>query len=192
LFYAFVTRVVLAPLSIWGRMRVTGAECVPEHGPVLLVPNHDSQMDPLLVALALRGRRALRFLGRANLWRVPGLAPILHGLRQIPIERGKGDIDALWAATAALREGEAICIFPEGRLSMGERLRAHSGVARLRETCPQATVVLCAVSGATDYVRFPRRPRVGVDFFMPGAQDATPEELLAALRERVPPTPAGR
>src|SRR5260370_35052621 len=88
MFYAFVSRVVLAPLAFWGRMRVTGVQCVPERGPVLLVPNHDSQMDPVLVALALRHRRPLRFLARADLWRMRGMAPIIRGLRQCPIERG--------------------------------------------------------------------------------------------------------
>ena len=48
-------------------MRVSGLEHLPESGPVLLVPNHDSQWDPIAVALAVRKRRSLRFLGRAEL-----------------------------------------------------------------------------------------------------------------------------
>jgi 1-acyl-sn-glycerol-3-phosphate acyltransferase len=98
-----------------------------------------------------------------------------------------------------LRAGEAVCIFPEGRLSRGERLPARSGVGRLAEACPEARVVLAAVAGATDYVRFPRRPRVRVELFYPGGA-ARPDEaprdlaarLLRELRERVPPERAGR
>jgi 1-acyl-sn-glycerol-3-phosphate acyltransferase len=197
--YPFVAW-LLVPTAWWGRLWVEGADAVPESGPVLLVPNHDSQWDPIAVALALRGRRRLRYLARANLWKIPGLGPILYGIGQIPIERGRGDAGALGKAVATLRDGEAICVFVEGKLSRGKRLRARSGVARLAARCPEARVVLCAVEGATDYVRFPRRPRVRVSFFEPaGGQPGTDEEpselakrLLGEIRERVPPAPAGR
>lgn len=189
--YAVMTRVLL-PLAWWGRMRVIGIEAVPEHGPVLVVPNHDSQMDPVVLGVALRRRRMLRFLARADLWRMKGLGPIMTGMRQIPIERGARDAGALDAAVDALRGGEAICVFPEGKLSLGERLRARSGVARLRAACPEATLVLAAISGTTDYVRFPRRPRVQIELFAPPAGTEEPQQLLDAVRERVPPAVAGR
>lgn len=191
---------LLRAATWWGRVRVSGLDAVPANGPLLLVPNHDSQWDPVVIGVALRRRRMLRFLTRADLWRVPGLGPVLGALRQIPIERGAGDAGAIDSAVAALAAGEAICIFPEGRLSRGERLPARSGVGRLAQECPGAHVTLCVVSGATDYVRFPRRPRVRIEFFDSrggGLRDgedprAFAERLLAELRERVPPAPAGR
>jgi 1-acyl-sn-glycerol-3-phosphate acyltransferase len=191
---------LLVPSAWWGRLKVEGAEIVPRSGPVLLVPNHDSQWDPVVVALALRRRRRLRYLARASLWKIPGLGPILYAIGQIPIERGSGDAGALEKAVDALREGEAICVFPEGKLSGGERLRARSGVGRLAGWCPDVRVILCAVEGATDYVRFPRRPRVRVSFFEPATGQPRPGEepgelaarLLEELRERVPPAPSGR
>lgn len=192
---------VLRPIvSGWGRLRVTGADAVPASGPVLIVPNHDSQWDPLVVGIALRGRRRVRFLARASLWRIPGLGPILDGLGQIPIRRGSGDSAALDAAVHALRAGHALGVFPEGRLSWGETLRARSGVGLLAGWCPEARVVLCTIEGATDYVRFPRRPQVTVRLFPPSAGGRQPGEDAAALaarlvddlRRHVPPTPAGR
>jgi 1-acyl-sn-glycerol-3-phosphate acyltransferase len=186
--------------GLWGRMKVEGAEEVPRHGSLLVVPNHDSQWDPPLVAAALRRRRPLRFLARANLWKIPGLGPILSAIGQIPIERGRGDRGALDQAIELLRAGEAVCVFPEGKLSNGERLRARSGVGWLAQSCPNVRVVLCAVSGTTDLVRFPRRPQVRIAFFEPASGQPRPDEepselatrLLAELRERVPPTAAGR
>src|SRR5881275_2938572 len=122
---------LLRPAAWWARLRTEGLDAVPEEGPLLVVPNHDSQWDPVLVGLAMRPRRRLRFLARASLWRIPGLGPILHRMGQIPIRRGVGDAAALEHAVDALRSGEAVCVFPEGGLSWGERLRARSGVGRL-------------------------------------------------------------
>ncbi len=190
----------MLPLSWWGRTRVHGLEAVPRSGPLLLVPNHDSQMDPVILGVVLRRVRPLRFLARADLWKMRGLGPILNGMRQIPIERGSGDSAALDRAVEALRAGEAICIFPEGKLSNGERLKARSGVGRLAAACPAARVVLCTLSGTTDFVRFPRRPRVTVSFFAPASGQLRPDEpapelagrLLGEIRAAVPPAPAGR
>jgi len=188
------------PVAWWGRLRVEGLEEVPATGPLLVVPNHDSQWDPIVVGLAIKPRRRLRFLARASLWRIPGLGSLLGALGQIPIERGAGDVGALERAVDALASGEAICIFPEGGLSWGERLRARSGVGRLAQWCPDAQVVLCTVEGATDYMRFPRRPRLRVAFLRPVAVEPRPGEeasalstrLLDEIRDRVEPSPAGR
>jgi 1-acyl-sn-glycerol-3-phosphate acyltransferase len=79
---------LLRPVAWWGRLRVEGLELVPRQGALLVVPNHDSQWDPVLAGLALRPRRRLRFLARASLWRIPGLGPLLHAMGQIPIRRG--------------------------------------------------------------------------------------------------------
>ena len=85
-----------------------------------------------------------------------------------------------------------MCVFPEGKLSRGERLRARSGVGRLRAACPEAAVVLALISGTTEYVRFPRRPRVSIELVEPPAGAVEPQQLLDAIRERVPPAVAGR
>jgi 1-acyl-sn-glycerol-3-phosphate acyltransferase len=199
LLYSLIAR-LLVPSAWWGRLRVKGMERVPAQGALLVVPNHDSQWDPVVLALALRKRRKLRFLARANLWRIPGLAPILNGLRQIPIERGAQDAQALERAIAALEAADAVCVFPEGKLSRGARLEARTGVARLAAGRAGVRVVLCAIEGTTDYARFPRRPRVTITFFEPGGgQPRAGEDLgematrfLDEIRARVPPVPAGR
>ncbi|MGZ5311216.1 MAG: lysophospholipid acyltransferase family protein [Solirubrobacterales bacterium] len=195
-----IVAALMRPAAWWARMRVEGLEVVPAEGPLLLVPNHDSQWDPVLAGLAVKPRRRLRFLARSGLFRIPGLGPLLRAIGQIPIRRGAGDAAALESAIAALRAGEAICIFPEGGLSWGERRRARSGVGRLALACPEAQVVLCVLEGTTELVRFPRRPRVKVTFLRPAAEAPQPGEeapvlaarLLDEVRDRVAPVPAGR
>jgi 1-acyl-sn-glycerol-3-phosphate acyltransferase len=130
---------------------------------------------------------------------VKGLDRMLDGMGQIPIERGGADSGALDRATAELRAGACIGIFPEGTRSLGRELRARSGIGRLAETVPQAQIACCSVSGSTDVARFPTRPRLRVRFFRPavaiaGEQSAgeLAARLLAEIREDAPIATAGR
>jgi 1-acyl-sn-glycerol-3-phosphate acyltransferase len=190
-----------APFAAWwGRMEVEGLEALPRSGPVLVAGNHDSNMDPVAVGVAARHRRQVRALAKSSLWDSRLLAPILDGMGQIPIERGTGDRGALDKAIEALRAGACIGIFPEGTRSRGRELRARSGIGHLAAAVPEARVVLVAVSGTTDYVRFPKRPRVAVRFSLPAAGDYRPGEdatefaarLLDELRAGVPRVISGR
>ncbi len=188
------------PASLWGRLEVEGLELLPESGPALVVGNHDSHWDPVTVGVAAIRRRQIKALAKSDLWKIRGLAPILNGMGQIPIERGSGDAAALSRAIEELRNGACIGVFPEGTRSRGEVLRARSGVGRLALDVPEAKLVCVAIEGTTGYTQFPRRPRVSARFFEPADGQARPDEqpgelsarLLAEIRGQVPPTAAGR
>src|SRR5690242_6064457 len=83
------------PVAWWGRLQVEGLEAVPERGPLLIVGNHDSHWDPVMVGVAALKRRQIRALAKSELWAVRALGPILNGIGQIPIERSKGDKEVL-------------------------------------------------------------------------------------------------
>jgi 1-acyl-sn-glycerol-3-phosphate acyltransferase len=184
----------------WGRLEVEGLEHMPERGPVLLAGNHDSYWDPVAIGVAALPRRQIRALAKSSLWNIRGLSRVLDGMGQIPIERGKGDGDAMARAIDELRAGACIGIFPEGTRSLGRELRARSGFGRLAAAVPEAEVVCVAVSGTVDIPRFPKRPRVRVKFFSPvGGGLAHGEEaaalavrLLEEIREHAPIAVAGR
>jgi 1-acyl-sn-glycerol-3-phosphate acyltransferase len=195
-----IAMAVCRPLARWGRLRAEGVEVVPEEGPVLVVGNHDSHWDPVMIGVSARRRRQIQALAKSQLWEVRGLGPVLDGMGQIPIERGAGDAAAMQSAIDALRAGACIGVFPEGTRSKGRVLRARSGVGRLALEVPEARIVLVGVTGSTDFARFPKRPRVGVRFFEPAGGQAREGEqpgelaarLLAEIRADIPPIANGR
>ena len=87
--YRFAMAACAPIVRWWGRLEVEGDEHLPTSGPLLIVGNHDSHWDPVAIGIAGRKRRQIRALAKASLWEIPGLAPILSGMGQIPIERGK-------------------------------------------------------------------------------------------------------
>jgi len=183
----------------WGRLRVEGAELFPSDGPTILMVNHDSQWDPVVVGVALR-RRQLRALAKSSLWKSKPVAWVLDHMGQIPIERGRGDTTALTAAIEHLGRGECIGVFPEGTVSRGKVLRYLSGAGRLALAVPGTRVLGVRVTGAVDIARFPKRPRLRVEVFEPAGGQAAPGESAVALTKRVmaevragaPPAALGR
>jgi 1-acyl-sn-glycerol-3-phosphate acyltransferase len=119
---------------------------------------------------------------------------------QIPIERGTSNAQAIQHAIDALREGSCIGVFPEGTRSLGRQMRARSGVGRLAEAVPEATVVCVRTNGSVDVVRAPKRPSITLEFYRPSGGQLQPGEtaaqfadrLLAELRAGAPPEVPGR
>lgn len=198
--YRFAMGACAPLIRAWGRLETRGVELLPTSGPVVLVGNHDSHWDPVAIGVAARSRRQIRALAKASLWDNKVLAPILDGMGQVPIHRGAGDADALETAIVQLRGGACIGVFPEGTISRGKTLRARSGVGRLALDVPEATLVCVAVTGTVDIVRFPRRPRMTAEFFLPESGQIDPTEdptalsarCLAEIRAKAPIAVGGR
>jgi 1-acyl-sn-glycerol-3-phosphate acyltransferase len=184
----------------WSRMRVTGVECLPRTGPALLVADHDSYWDPIAVAVAAGRVRQIRALAKSTIWNNKIVGKIMDGMGQIPVERGASNAEAMTVAVEELRKGACIGIFPEGTRSLGRELRARTGIGRLAEAVPEATVVCVRVNGTVDVPRFPRRPSVTVEFYLPAGGPLQPGEsarefsdrLLAELRAGAPREIPGR
>jgi 1-acyl-sn-glycerol-3-phosphate acyltransferase len=124
-----VTRYLLLPL--YTRIEVTGIENVPHTGPVIIASNHLNDADPGI--LCTRIDRIVTFMTKVELFKIPGLAQFLRAFGAFPVRRGEADLGALRVASAVLKEGGALCIFPEGtREGPGEVLaKAHPGAAML-------------------------------------------------------------
>jgi 1-acyl-sn-glycerol-3-phosphate acyltransferase len=147
-------------------LRHDGWNNVPKTGPLLVLANHQSMFDPVLVGLS--SRRYLSYLARKNLFSQPVLAPLIRSLNAIPIERGLGK-DGIMSVLGALEQGQAVLVFPEGeRTSDGSIQPLKAGVSLLikRLHCP---IVPVGIAGAfAAWNRFLKLPRPSPLFLPPG------------------------
>ena len=125
-------------------------------GPIIVIANHTSYADGVLLALACRRLgRSLRLLATSGVFRAPIVGRIITRLGFIPVARGgPAAAHALDAAEAALAAGEAVGVFPEGRITRDPNQwpeRAKTGAVRLalRSGAP---IVPVAMVGAQQVV----------------------------------------
>jgi 1-acyl-sn-glycerol-3-phosphate acyltransferase len=171
-------------------MRRLHRERIPARGPVILASNHRSFLDPFLIACLVR--RPVYFVAKRELFVHPVIAWILGALGAFPIERGRGDAEAMATARAILARGDCVVIFPEGtRVRPGPLGAPRRGVGRLALQTG-APVVPVAVIGTEDVRRgFVFRPRrvtlsVGRPLRFPRVADPSPQ-LATAVTDRIWP-----
>jgi 1-acyl-sn-glycerol-3-phosphate acyltransferase len=128
--------------------RWTGLEHVPAEGPVVLAATHVSYPDFLWIErAAVEQRRYVRFMCRHDVWGVPLVRTAMDRMQHVPVDR-EAPAAAYLKARRLLREGEAVCAFPEAGISYSYTVRSlMRGVASLaRET--GAPVVPVALWGS--------------------------------------------
>jgi len=153
--WKFGASLVIPLLKLITKRDWRGAENLPASGAVIAISNHISYVDPLIFAHFLYGNgRAVRFLGKASLFKVPILGWILRSAEQVPVERevkGSSTI-ALAHAVAFLKAGHCLGVYPEGTLTRDQDLwpmLAKTGLARLA-VITKAPVIPCAQWGAAE------------------------------------------
>jgi 1-acyl-sn-glycerol-3-phosphate acyltransferase len=164
--------IVLLPIdSLLFRIRWRGLNRIPATGPVLVVVNHLSSIDTILMArLIWQSGRLPRFLIKSTMFTKPVVGAIFRGSQQIPVYRGTADAQrSLTAAKEALDRGECVIIYAEGTITQDPDwwpMQAKTGVARLALSCPDATVIPIGqwgpqftLNGRNHHFRpFPRKP----------------------------------
>jgi len=109
-------------------LKTYGRENVPKDGGVLLVANHQSYLDPVLVAVHLY--RPVSFLAKSELFENPYFGWFIRKLHAFPVRQGDGDIGAVKEVIRRLGEGYALNIYPEGsRTETGEIAPLERGIA---------------------------------------------------------------
>ncbi len=176
------------------RVRVVGAENIPASGGAILISNHVSYADAVLIGGCTH--RFIRFLMWKPIFDLPGARPFFRLLDAIPINGAspKESLRALQKAAGESREGELVCIFPEGGLTRTGHVQAFQrGIERLIDYAPGTPVIpiyldglwrhpLSAVGrrGLLDWLGACRRDVT----VMIGAPITTPQSAFA-LRNRV-------
>ena len=127
---------VIVLLNIWLKRDWHGGENIPKNGPVLIVSNHISYLDALVLAHFLyKNGRAARFLGKESLFRAPIIGRIISEAGQVPVHReSDGASDAIESAVKLLELGHCVGVYPEGTLTRDENLWpmvAKTGAARI-------------------------------------------------------------
>lgn len=133
-------------VRLYFRFRVEGSDHIPRRGGALVICNHPSYLEPMLVTLALP--RPASHLAMRMPWRYPSAGYFLDLFGCIPIDPNESAVSAIRKMTAAVNQGRLLVVFPEGRLSdRGMMRRFHPGAARvaLETHCP---VIPAAVSGS--------------------------------------------
>jgi 1-acyl-sn-glycerol-3-phosphate acyltransferase len=151
------------------RWRFYNPERVPLEGPVVLASNHASYLDPTLVGAALH--RAIHYLAREDLFRLPMMGWVLPRLFVVPVDRDGGGAKGLKTILDRLRTGAAIILFPEGtrtRDGLIQRARAGIGLTVIKSSCPVVPVrVFGTFEAYGRKMRIPRPRHIAVKFGKP-------------------------
>lgn len=129
---------VVPLVSLIAKIRIAGADKLPREGSYVLAPNHYSEFDPLIVAVAVwRAGRAPRFMAKESLFKVPVLGWFLHRTGMIPVARTSSAAAAkqtMKQSAELVEHGRGVIVYPEGTLTRDPDLwpmRGKSGAVRL-------------------------------------------------------------
>ena len=206
LFWRLLQHLLRPSARLLFNLKVYGAENVPASGGALIVSNHQSYLDPILLPLHLN--RPLNYIAKSELFVNPIYSWFLRSvLNAFPVRQGHGDVRAVKETIRRLKEGHLMNIFPEGsRTYDGEIALLQGGSALIvhRARVPVVPAVICGAYDAWPIQRkFPRCRPIWIQFGPPmelaalsnaeivAVIDRTLRSMFAALRAgpAAPPTP---
>ena len=143
--------------TVFFDLKVYGVRNVPRTGGVLVVTNHQSLLDPLL--LGVQHGRGMSYMAKSELFRNKAFAWLIRRLGAFPVKQGAGDVGAIRETVSRLQEGRMLNIFPEGsRTETGEIGPILPGVALvIRRVGPGVKIVPAAIHGS--YQAWPKGQR---------------------------------
>ena len=185
----FLTWLVVEPMfRLWARLRIGGKEHIPPGGGIMAVSNHQTMIDPFIVAYGFR--RNIRYMGKAELFKVRALGWFLSLYGGFSVDRTRRDPQALRTALNILKAQQVLGMFPEGTRSSGSDLNEfHTGAIRIAIKA-QVPIIPAGIWGAHKILprgaAFPRPGKIGLAFGPPISyahlydHHPTPAEINAA------------
>lgn len=146
--YKLSRAITRAVLRWWFGFRVDGREHEPATGPLIVVSNHRSDLDPLVVGSTLR--RRVTFMAKQELFQVPVLRWWISACGAFPVRRGEADRQALRTALKILADGGVLVMFPEGTRAISRELRPPEPGAALLALRTGAALLPVALTGTDE------------------------------------------
>jgi long-chain acyl-CoA synthetase len=191
-------RLAAVPARLLLGFRTTGARHLPERGPCLISPNHQTYLDPFLLCARLPFRlfRRVFLVGAAEYFESPLMAWLARAINVVPVDPNANLVTAMRAGAAGLRLGKVLILFPEGERSIDGALKPFRKGAAILSSHLGAPMVPVAIEGL--FPLWPRgrpfdwrglvpgRTRVTLEFGAPiGVARGAYDEGTAALRGAV-------
>jgi 1-acyl-sn-glycerol-3-phosphate acyltransferase len=171
---------MMSALTLGWSLRIEGRRNVPRRGPVLLLANHQSFLDPPIVGVA--SPRRVWFLARHTLFHPPALAALLRSYHGVPVNQDGMAREGLQAVLDLLKANEAVVVFPEGnRTDDGAMQPLMPGVHLLIRRSAPMTIVPVGIAGAFDALSRHRK----VPRFSPLVYPATGAGLAVVLGKAI-------
>ncbi|MCY1717533.1 MULTISPECIES: lysophospholipid acyltransferase family protein [Microbacterium] len=166
---------IIVPITgLFARIEIRGGENLPSEGAYVIAPNHNSEFDPVIVAVAVwRLGRAPRFMAKESLFKVPVLGAALRATGMVPVPRASTSANqSMKAAEQIARDGRGVIVYAEGTLTRDPDLwpmRGKTGAVRLALAAdlpliPMAQWGVQQILPRYGKLKFPRRSHVIVEF----------------------------
>ncbi|NLL19609.1 MAG: 1-acyl-sn-glycerol-3-phosphate acyltransferase [Clostridia bacterium] len=150
--YKVLRLLALCLLKLWNRLEVNGLEHVPSQGKLIVIANHVSVLDPIVLGASIP--RQIRFMAKEELFHIPVLKSLITHLGAFPVNRSKTDFQAVKNSLKVLANEEVLGIFPEGGTRKNVAtvvFRPGTAAIALKSKSP---VLPVAITGTRSLARF--------------------------------------
>lgn len=174
----------------FGRLEISGLECVPQYGPLIVVCNHLSLNDPPLLVAAIP--RPLYFIGKQELFRNPISRFWMRAFHVSSFNRSAAGIDAMRVLMQNIERDRAVVIFPEGHRSPDHTLQKGMLGTVYLALKSQAPILPVAVTGTESFplwrIPFPfsrMKTSIGPPFTLPVIEGKPSRAVMSSLMDMV-------
>lgn len=178
-------------LRLFAKWEVVGNENIPPMGPLIIIANHQSNMDPPMLVASLT--RRIYFLAKSTVFSTPIVSWLLDAYGAFPLDRDKNmDIAAYRWVVNQLREGKPVVLFPEGTRSAGGMIKAKSGFVQIA-LHTKATILPVGITGTENMgswgrVFFPTgrlKINIGTVFSLPDVEGKPNKEIIDSFADMI-------